>query len=473
MGIVLRFYYFFNLDSWFDEWNMIYTVDPSISNEETWQRFFGYRGKGNHFLPEYYPPINAFILKYFLLYTGYYTENARIYSLLFGCSSIFLVHILSAIISKNNQNHLSTFLFSINLFLIWQSNEIRPHAFVLFFSLLNIILFIKILNKELNFFYTIVYVFFSLLLLSSWPFALTIYFGKSLYILIHKNIKKISLLKFFLLFSIILISYIFINHDYLIYHLQRDSHYTNLESSFFYSFHFRSFFGSIFMGAIFLIIFTFYLFKDFKKNLADSSESNILIYIIISSYFLTILYSILKAGVISPKYIIFVLPLIIIWVSYKIKLSKFNYKITVLLIMINILNTAYFFFDNPIDRPPFNKVIKEISKSKTLHVTTNDTLVFNNAFKNNKAFSKNNLVLFDLRSEKILEPNEIKLENTKIKDIGFDEFWFLCQNNPRFAKGNNELPVPKKCKIFDNSNSFNELTNIEIEDFILKKYKKK
>ena len=60
VSIVFKFYYFLNLDSWFDEWNMIYTVDPNISNKLTWERFFGDRGDG--FLPEYYPPLNAFLL---------------------------------------------------------------------------------------------------------------------------------------------------------------------------------------------------------------------------------------------------------------------------------------------------------------------------------------------------------------------------------------------------------------------------
>ena len=64
IAFILRFIYFNQLDSWFDEWNMLYTVDPSVSNEITWKRYFGDRGDG--FLPEYYPPINAFILKYFL-----------------------------------------------------------------------------------------------------------------------------------------------------------------------------------------------------------------------------------------------------------------------------------------------------------------------------------------------------------------------------------------------------------------------
>ena len=469
LAILLRIYYFLNLDSWFDEWNMMYTVNPFITNEETWERFFGDRG--DHYLPEYYPPLNAFILKYFLLYTGYYAENARIYSLLFGCSSVLLVYILSTLITKSKTNYIATFLFSINLFVIWQSNEIRPHSFVLFFSLLNIILFINLIRKPLNIFFSTLYICLSVLLLSSWPFALTIYFGKSLYILIHYNLKKISLYKYFFIFLSILVFYIFFNYDYLIYHLQRDSHYTILNLSFFYSFHFRSFFGSVFMGGVFLILFSFFLLKDLKKNLRDENESNILIYIIISSYFLTISYSILKAGVISPKYIIFVLPLIIVWVSYKINLTKLKSKIIILLVILNILNTFYFFFKNPIDRPPFNKVIKIISESKVLNVVTNEDLVTNNAFNNYKNFDKKKLILFDLQSENFIDANH-QFIDSKSDNLLVNEFWFVCLNNPRFAVGSSKMPTKEKCKIFENSKNYTEIKNIKIDDFILKRYER-
>ena len=452
LSTLLRFYYFYHLDSWFDEWNMIYTVDPNITNEETWKRFFGDRG--DHVLPEYYPPINAFILKYFLKFTGYFTENARIYSLIFGCLSTFLVHILYASIAGNKKNYLAVFLFSINLFLIWQSNEIRPHAFVVFFSLLSIILFIHLINKKQNIFFITIYIGISLLMLSSWPFTLTIFFGKTLYIFIHRNIKKISLFKFFLIFFTILCLYIFFNYDYLVYHLQRDSHYTILKLSFFTNFHFRSFFGSIFMGAIFLILFAFMFLKYIKKNLHDEDNSNILFYIIVSSYFLTILYSIFKAGVISPKYLIFVLPLIIVWISHKIKYLKFNKIITFLMVFFGVLNTSYFFFKNPIDRPPFKKVINIISKSDSLNVATVDSSVFINALKSYKAFSKNKLVLIDLRSSK----------------IGEKKFWLLCKNNPRFEVGNQIRPIEEKCKIMDNKKDYKESKNIKIKDFILKQF---
>jgi len=452
LSTLLRFYYFYHLDSWYDEWNMIYTVDPNITNEETWKRFFGDRG--DHVLPEYYPPINAFILKYFLKFTGYYIENARIYSLIFGCLSTFLIHILYISISGNKKNYLAVFLFSINLFLIWQSNEVRPHAFVVFFSLLNIILFIHLINGKLNIFFITIYIGVSVLMLSSWPFTLTIFFGKTLYIFIHRKIKRIPLFKFFLIFFTILCLYIFFNYDYLVYHLQRDSHYTILKLSFFTNFHFRSFFGSIFMGAIFLILFAFILLKYIKKNIQDEDNSNILFYIIISSYFLTILYSIFKAGVISPKYVIFVLPLIIVWISHKIKYLKFNLIITILLVFFNLFNTSYFFFKNPIDRPPFKKVINIISESDSLNVATVDSTVFINAFKSYKAFNEKKLVLIDLRPGKI--------EKKK--------FWFLCKNNPRFEVGNEIRPTEEKCKVMNNRKDFKEIKNINIEDFILKQF---
>ena len=453
LSIFLRFYYSFYLDSWFDEWNMLYTVDPNVSNEETWKRFFGDRGDDG-FLPEYYPPLNAFILKYFLNFTGYYIENARIYSLILGCLSTILVYILSVSISNSKKSFLATFLFSINLFLIWQSSEIRPHSFVVFFSLINIILFIQLINKKLNIFFIFLYIMTSVLILSAWPFALCIYFGKTIYILVHRNIKNISMIKFFFIFLTILIFYISLNHEYLIYHLQRDDHYTKLNLTFFVNYYFRSFFGSVVLGAVFLLLFAFLFIKYIKKNAYDKDDSNILIYIIVSSYFLTTFYSIVKAGVISPKYLIFVLPLIIVWICHKIKNLKFNVIITSLLIVSSLINTSYFFFKNPIDRPPFKKLIDIIANSNTLNVVTNDTIVFNNAFKINREFNKNKLVLIDIKTEKLNKKN----------------FWFVCLNNARFQVGDVILPTREECKIIDKNKKFTEIKNIKINDFILKRF---
>ena len=454
ISFLLKFYYFLNLDSWFDEWNMIYTVDPNISNRLTWERFYGDRGDG--FLPEYYPPLNAFLLKLFLKFTNYYTEYARVYSFTFGLFCSLLVYMLAYRISGKKCAYVSTIIFGLNLFIIWQSNEIRPHSFVLFFSLLNLIFFITILEKKSNLFLSINYFLFSVLLLSSWPFALTIYFAKTIYILINYKLKNIEYKKIFLLFFLILISYILINLDYLIYHLNRTEHYTNLEISFFYSFHFRSFFGSIPMGGIMILLFGIFFLKDFKKNFYSEGNINILLYVIISTYVLTISYSILRAGVISPKYVIFILPLIIIWISHKITLIRFQKELIILIILCNIFNTYFYFFENPIDRPPIKKVINHISSDSTNILVMNESVVFVNAFSNYKSFNDKKLKIIDLRKN----------------EINIDTFWFVCLNNARFAIGDKILPTEEKCKILDNYNDFKTIETFEIEDFYIKKYSK-
>ena len=451
LSLILRLYYFYELDSWFDEWNMFYTVDPSINNNLTWKRFWGDRGDG--FLPEYYPPLNAFLLKYFLNFTGYYVEYARAYSLIFGIFSFFLVYKLSNLVGRKNNDYLSIFLFSINLFLIWQSSEIRPHTFVVFFSLLNIIFFILFLNNPPKFLSGSLYIISSIFLLSSWPFTLIIYIGKSAYLISQIKNKKKIFVKFFIIFSFILLLYVIINFNYLIYHLNRDFHYTTLNKSFFYSFHFRSFFGSIFLGGLFLLIFIFYLFKDLKKNLFSDDKLNVLFYIICSSYLLTILYSVFKAGVISPKYIIFILPLIIIWIVKKVETSKFKSYLILLILISSVLNVFFVFFNNPIDRPPFQKVINEISNSDTKEIVMNESIVVNNAYKNYYNFKKNNLTLNKIDTSEL--PNK---------------FWFICLNNPRFAVGKKILEVDEKCKVFDKDKRYKKLDKLIFKDFYIKKY---
>jgi len=171
IGIIARYNYFIGVDGWFDEWNMIYTVDPTISNDLTWERYYGDRG--DSYLPEYYPPLNAFLLKYVSIVFGYHIENLRLFSITFGCGSIILVYLVTRLFAAKKYATIATFFFSSNLFLIWQSSEIRPHSFVVFFSLLVIYLFIKILDKDFHksklFF--ISYIFTSIILLSSWPFT--------------------------------------------------------------------------------------------------------------------------------------------------------------------------------------------------------------------------------------------------------------------------------------------------------------
>ena len=86
----------------------------------------------------------------------------------------------------------------------------------------------------------------------------------------------------------------------------------------------------------------------------------------------------------------------------------------------------------------------------------NENQVFINAFSNYKIFKNKNF----------------KIINIKENNVDENLVWFVCLNNPRFAVGNKILPIEDKCKIMDNNQDFQEVDELKIEDFYVKKYSK-
>ena len=354
LAFICRYYLFDGRDSWHDEWHSIYVSDPNISNTETFLRYYG--DKGDYFLPEYAPPLYYFLLKFFFKIFGYIDDNGRWLSLIFGTMVIPLSMTLTKNIDDSKIYILVGFLTCFNLFLTWQSLEIRAHSMYVVNALLSIILFYKVL-KNSSFINLTLYYLISLLLLSLWPITGTIFFGKTLYLIKEFFILRKKNLKILATFILIFVSYLFINFDYLTYNLARDYHYTSISKSFFYNYHFRSFFGSIILGGIFLSLFSIIFIKNLKNLVFTLKKEDVLIYIIISTYFLTLTYSFFKASIMSPKYVMFIVPLVLVWISIKIKNWNHLYAKSLLLItfIIFILNID----SSPIKRPPSKKVLND------------------------------------------------------------------------------------------------------------------
>ena len=198
LAFVTRYFLFEDRNSWHDEWHSIYVADPNISNKETLLRFYG--DKGDDFLTEFYPPLYLFLLKLVFKFFGYIDDIGRYVSLFFGVLTIiFSINLFNIIGGRKNYIFVGL-LVSFNLFLIWQSLEIRAHSMFVAISLLNIILFYKILyykNILLKFFYFITSVF----LLSLWPITGAIFFGKTIFILKNFFLNKEKNLKILFLFS--------------------------------------------------------------------------------------------------------------------------------------------------------------------------------------------------------------------------------------------------------------------------------
>ena len=454
LSFFTRYYLFEGRESWYDEWHTIYVAKPDISTTETLARYYG--NKGDDFLTEFYPHIYIFILKYFFGIFGYIDVNGRWLSLIMGTLSVPLTIYLLNIFLDIKKTFFLGLVITFNLFLIWQSLEIRAHSILVFISIINIILFYKLLNNK-NYFNIIIYGIVSISLLSLWPISGAIFFGKTIYIIKKLIIDKVFEKKIFLLFTFILFAYIILNVDYLKLNLARDFHYTSLYSSFFYNYHFRTFFGSPILGGVYLITFLLLLIKNLKKIIFLNEKENLIIYIILSSYLLTLAYTLLRASIMSPKYVIFILPLIITWICIELEKVDKNKIAKIFLIFLTVLFCKLEINNSPIKRPPANKALEIIKKDNSRYIKTVETAVFNNYLTTKKIFVEENFILLD---KNVKYPEHIK------------SFWFICLNNARFAFGENRnLKDQKKCKNFNtNNDNFKEIQEVKINDFILKKF---
>ena len=453
-SFVLRYYLFDVRNSWHDEYHSIYVSDPSISYKETLARFWG--DKGDHTLVEFYPPLYLFLLKMFFKAFGYIDDNGRIFSLIFGTFVVPLSMYLSIYFTKSKKTVIVIgIIVASNLFLIWQSLEIRAHMLVVFVNLINIILFFEILKSK-KIIKVFIYYLISVFNLSLWPISGLIFVGKGIF-LVKELIKNKKIYDFkFLIFFAILVTYIILNLDYLKFNLSRDFHYTNFSETFFYNYHFRSFYGSVIVGGAFLLIFGLFFLVKIKELILENIRENILLYIIISTYLLTIIYSYFRASIMSPKYVIFILPLIIIWIIIKISRTKLSNLLLIFLTLISIFNLKNinkYTIERPETKLALEKIVK-VNNSNLIY--TKENIVFQNYLETKKLFHENNLRLIQL--DKI--------------QVG-EKFWFFCLNNPRFAHGNQKLEIHKKCLKLNDENNYEVINQFKFPDIILKNYIKK
>lgn len=463
-GIFLHLTYLNQFDDYYDDWNFFYTVDPNATNQVTWERhYLGDRGEG--FLKEAYPWNFTYLTKYFLKTFGYTVETTHYFILIFSAFSYLIFFKLINLISKNFKFIIiALILFITNLFLIRELNSFRPHSLVLMLSLLSNYYFIKIyiLEKKKNI-NNFGYIFFTLGMLSFWPHTAALLAGHFFFLFI-KSLKNNNYFSNLFLPVISLFFYILLNYKYIEYILFDNSFsYTPFNQSFFINFFFRSFFGSIIFGASILLIFTFYLLNEFKINfiknnflnipIFDINIKNFLLINILSIYISIITFSFFKESVIAGKYFLFLLPLIIIWLSLKI-VEKKNKIIYNIIFISTFLNLFYYWRDVPIDRPPLREVLRILKNNNIKNIYTTESIVFNNYLTNYRFAIDNKF--------SVKKINNLSKENKTYK------FALVCLNNPRafYGKNYSNFEDPK-CSNFLNKENNIILKKINIDDFII------
>ena len=443
IGILFRYLNNFDQMFWNDENYTLFITDPSIKFEEFVKR---------HKAIDENPILYFYILRIFngISYTA---ENLRLSSIIFSTLSIVASYKLFRIFYDKNTSLFCLAIISLNIFLIWQAKEARIASSVVFFGIINIILFHKFLISD-KLKYGLSLFLINLFSLSYYPFLLMIIISQFFYVIFNNKTK----IKSYLIISLLtLVFYIFLNIDYIFLKAGKPYHHFHLDMTFFINYFFRSFFGSIIFGGLSLLIFSVSFLKLILKKRNDFIIFNV--YLIIVTYMFAISYSILKeGGVIAPRYYIFLIPSIIIIIVEFFHNKKFqNFKYIYL--VLTLINSILLFDDWKIQKPRASFLLKNIN-----------TEISNNYFTDEGGINGYEQVFdYYFQNSSILKKKINYVSKNSIQK--YDMINYICFNHAEMHVGlNKNIQNPLKCnKSLKNFSIFSEK---EIKDFKIILYKK-
>ena len=178
----LRIYNLNYEDFWIDEILSFWIADPNLPLEQTIDR---------HNNLEQVPILFNLILKYFYKIFEYNYLTGRYLISFFSILSLIIAVILISEVT-NNRNSILFFLIliSLNIYLFKYSQELRVYSLLFLLTSLSSLFFIKILKNDnlFNYFFFFVFTFLSIL---SHPFALIVFFSMTTYSLIISYNKQI------------------------------------------------------------------------------------------------------------------------------------------------------------------------------------------------------------------------------------------------------------------------------------------
>ena len=435
IGFLLRYINNYDQMYWLDEAYTLFLSNPSLPFNLLENKIYEIDDN---------PKLYFYLLR-ILNYISYTPENIRFSSIIFGTLSLISTFYLYKNFLTKEENFYAFLLLTFNIFLIWQSKESRISSSILFFSIINFIIFFEYLKSNKKN-YSVVILIANLFLLSYYPFLIVIIITQIIFVIL--NYKK-KYLEFFSITILTFILYFLLNYDYIISNISKTNHIGNFEVKFFINFFFRSFFGSIFLGGISLFIFCYCFIKLFftgKKN--DLFNFNLLLIFI--TYLFVIFYSYFKAGIMVPRYFIFIIPsiiLIITKVIYPYKILRYFY------ILATIINTIIMFDEFKIKKPKVSYLMKNLDTSLNKNFYTEENKMLNTYFIKSKLISKN-LKFIDRK---------------KLNEV--NSFIFICLNYPEMHYGkNNNLTEDPKCN--KNFKNFYKLSTKNIKDFKITMFKK-
>ena len=422
-GIIFRFYNLNFENLWFDEIVSFWVSDPQISFLDSYER---------NNISEGTPFLFNFLIKILHILFGYTPNVGRYLSSSLSVLSIFSMVLLCKTIKNDNSFLLIIFLVSLNIFLIKYSQELRVYTLVFFLSTMTLLFYFRMLRENLKEKYlsknSLGFIFFQILSILSHPFTIIIFSSIILYAVINhvfkKRLNKLLNISIF----IILIFVIFYLPYYLIGTEPYPTWVSHPNSKFYTNFYFSKFFGSRLLGMVHLLILLFLIYRFKKIFISYFEPSTTLIFIIIFSYFIPIVFGYIHQPILAPRYIIFVLIPVITLISYltsEIIEKKIKFFIIFILVFLTVGNLStettvkQFLGERTSHKPQYVSALKHINESnhKNFAINMSFTKKKNNQF--NMAI--NNYFKQIIMKDK-LDIQTIKIEKVKKGDY----FWFIC-----------------------------------------------
>ena len=426
LGAIFRFYKIDFQSAWLDEIHTLNEADPQKSLSEVYQSLL---------IAEPHPPLYFFLLHIIFQIFGYTMFVARSFSAILGVAGIFSIYFLGKEFINKKVGLYAAILVVVNYFHLYYSQDARMYSLMFLTATMSFIFLIRFI-KVPTYKSAILFGLFSTLMIYSHFFALFVLVSQCLILLIFifrpVKVKRMRFFTLTMLSGILILLLYLPSYGLILKTTEMTSIWIQMPPLDAYNQIFKDFFGqSEFVIICVLLMVILYFIKLFDKNSVQNFAINpiedklIFSFVILFTWILiTMLLPLIRTYTSLPmlvnRYFIALLPAIIILVSiglYYVKSSIVRYSIlsTIVLFSITDIIIVKNYFRSP-NKTQFREVSQYIIKNNDKNNPVVTSLSWYFPFFLNNETVKNTLIDSSLDAY----VNEMIQDSTKIKS-----FWYV------------------------------------------------
>lgn len=365
IGCLLRFYRLGYQSLWLDELYTMIECDPDLSWMQTTSQVLS---------TEHKSPFYFYIVKLFLTVFGNTEVVARSVSVIGGVFGVYAIYLLGKELSNNRTGLLAATIMAVNPYHIYYSQEARGYIFLVLFTILSFVYFVRTL-REKNTKNAILYGVATLLGLHIHPFGALVPVSQFLILVVcfftltFGTNERSTLLKWFgLSYLLIVLGFLpllgGLKNDSAISEFWIAKPTEDFYATFFYDF----FGGSGLLKPMLLLLLISYLVsvvrtKGKDENFEGPSFNFVLVAIALVTIFLIpFLYSILKVPVTINRFLISAFPILVLMVAMGLEaLENKLVRVTVFLIFV-IITFIHIVFVQEFNQLPVKTQFREMTE---------------------------------------------------------------------------------------------------------------